>query len=103
MKLLYGLLAMAPLACSQAVDTQVPLASYTLDTIPLLGFGTWNLEGKNTTKAVAHAIEAGYRHIDAAAIYRNEPYVGKGIAQGLKRAGLEREDIWVTSKLWNDQ
>ncbi|OJD35201.1 aldehyde reductase [Diplodia corticola] len=71
---------------------------------PLLGFGTWNLKVSpdNTTEAVALAIQTGYRHIDAAAIYGNQVAVGKGIADGLERAGLQRDDIWVTSKLWND-
>ncbi|KAF5868326.1 putative aldehyde reductase protein [Botrytis fragariae] len=71
---------------------------------PLIGFGTWNLNLSpgNTTEAVAYAIEIGYRQIDCAAAYGNEVAVGQGIKEGLKRAGLKREDIWVTSKLWND-
>lgn len=72
---------------------------------PPIGFGTWNLKEspENTTNAVAFAIEKGYRQIDGAAAYGNEEAVGKGIQKGLKQAGLKREDIWVTSKLWNDQ
>lgn len=72
---------------------------------PPIGFGTWNLKEspENTTSAVAIALEAGYRQIDCAAAYGNEIDVGKGIAKGLKSAGLKREDVWVTSKLWNDQ
>jgi alcohol dehydrogenase (NADP+) len=72
---------------------------------PLLGFGTWNLKesADNTSSAVALALEAGYRQIDCAAAYGNEKEVGKGIAEGLKKARLKREDVWVTSKLWNDQ
>ena len=72
---------------------------------PLIGFGTWNLKesADNTSTAVALAIEAGYRQIDCAAAYGNEKEVGKGIAEGLKKTGLNRKDIWVTSKLWNDQ
>lgn len=71
---------------------------------PLLGFGTWNLKisSDNTTEAVSLAIQTGYRHIDAAAIYGNQVAVGKGIADGLEKTGLRRDDIWVTSKLWND-
>ncbi|KAF1952656.1 Aldo/keto reductase [Byssothecium circinans] len=71
---------------------------------PLIGFGTWNLKEspENTTSAVAIAIEAGYRQIDCAAAYGNEKEVGKGIAKGLEKAGLKREEIWITSKLWND-
>lgn len=95
-------------AVAHATD-QVPLElqpqqskSLTLDKIPLLGFGTWNLKD-NCTEAVSWAIQSGYRHIDAAAIYGNENYVGLGIADGLLKTGLKREDLWITSKLWDDQ
>ncbi len=73
--------------------------------IPAIGFGTWNLKisSANTSAAVATAIKTGYRHIDCAAVYGNEKDVGKGIRDGLEEMGLKREDIWVTSKLWNDQ
>ncbi|KAI4724880.1 aldehyde reductase [Aureobasidium sp. EXF-10728] len=80
---------------------QVPLGPSTLFQIPAIGFGTWNLKD-NATEAVSYAIHAGYRHIDCAAAYSNEKSVGRGISEGLKKAGLSREDIWVTSKLWND-
>lgn len=94
------LLPFAALACGQQM--QVPMGPSMLDQIPLLGFGTWNLDRSNATEAVSHAITTGYRHIDGAAIYGNEKLVGPGIADGLKKAGLDRSDIWVTSKLWND-
>ena len=71
--------------------------------MPLLGFGTWNLDRSNVTAAVSTAIEVGYRHIDCAVIYGNQKDVGKGIAEGLAKAGIGRKDIWVTSKLWNDK
>jgi alcohol dehydrogenase (NADP+) len=74
----------------------------TLDAIPLLGFGTWNLK-TNTTEVVSLAIQQGYRHIDCAAAYGNEREVGRGISDGLVATGLRREDLWITSKLWNDQ
>jgi len=72
--------------------------------IPFLGFGTWNLKisDQNTTDAVAAAIETGYVHIDCAAAYGNQKDVGKGIEEGLHKARKKRQDIWVTSKLWND-
>ena len=72
---------------------------------PLLGFGTWNLKvsPENTSAAVSIAIQTGYPQIDCAAAYRNEKAVGAGIAVGLKKANLTRDQIWVTSKLWNDQ
>ena len=67
-------------------------------TIPLLGFGTWKLTGQDAYNAVATALKAGYRHIDTAMIYRNEEEVGQAIAD----SGIEREELFVTTKLWND-
>ena len=88
----------------KAPGTEIPLLKDRIKQ-PLIGFGTWNLKesADNTTAAVSIAIEAGYRQIDCAAAYGNEKHVGEGIAKGLKKAGLKREDIWITSKLWNDQ
>jgi diketogulonate reductase-like aldo/keto reductase len=95
------------LSVAVAVDQRVlaPGHSSTLANIPLIGFGTWNLKisSENTTDAVASAIETGYIHIDCAAAYGNQKDVGRGIEKGLGKAGKRREDIWVTSKLWNDQ
>jgi diketogulonate reductase-like aldo/keto reductase len=67
----------------------------------LLGFGTWMLWDKNCTEAVAQAIEAGYRHFDGATAYENQGCVGLGFKEGMKRTGLKRSDLWVTSKLWS--
>ena len=112
MRVFNSLLPLAALAACFDHSAQIPLAPDTVLTpvepasdsmIPLLGFGTWNLDEspENTTKAVASAIQSGYRQIDCAAAYGNEEAVGKGIAEGLEKAGLQREDIWITSKLWN--
>ena len=79
-----------------------PAKGTPLDSPPRLGLGTWYMRG-NTSEAIAAAIELGYRHIDCAKIYGNQRAVGVGIAQGLKRAGITRQDIWVTSKLWNSE
>ncbi|WRT70956.1 uncharacterized protein IL334_007955 [Kwoniella shivajii] len=68
------------------------------DKIPLIGLGCWQSEPEALSQAVAHAIKAGYRHIDGATIYGNEKALGEGIIQ----SGVERRDIWVTTKLWND-
>ncbi|KAH9825815.1 Aldo-keto reductase family 4 member C10 [Teratosphaeria destructans] len=94
-----GPVAQIPLEPSTILEPAKPLK---LDHIPLLGYGTWNLKGENVSEAVSWAIQTGYRHIDGAAIYGNEKEVGKGIDDGLRKANLSREDIWVTSKLWND-
>ncbi|MCJ1228906.1 hypothetical protein MMC12_005570 [Toensbergia leucococca] len=97
-------LTLPALAISQAPQHhQIPLSPpQSTISIPHLGFGTWNLDKSNVSAAVSFAIQTGYRHIDCAAIYGNEKDVGKGIADGLGKAGITREDIWVTSKLWND-
>lgn len=66
--------------------------------IPALGFGTW--QDKDAQEpAVMHALKAGYRHIDTAAIYGTEPGVGNAI----KKSGVPRDQIFITTKLWNHQ
>lgn len=67
--------------------------------MPWLGFGVFQTEpGKEVENAVTWALEAGYRHIDTAAFYRNERGVGKAVAS----SGIPREELWITTKLWND-
>ncbi|ORZ09942.1 NADP-dependent oxidoreductase domain-containing protein [Absidia repens] len=77
--------------------------TYTLNTgatIPTVGLGTWQATAENAVyNAVKTALKAGYRHIDAAFAYSNEKEVGRGIRDGLKENGLERKDIFVTTKL----
>ncbi len=66
--------------------------------MPQLGLGTWQMnDGRETEEAVAAALELGYRLIDTAAVYGNEASVGRAI----KRSGIPRKDIFVTTKLWN--
>jgi 2,5-diketo-D-gluconate reductase A len=67
--------------------------------IPQLGLGLWQLSNADVPRAVEAALEAGYRLFDTAAIYGNEASLGKA----LKRAGVPRNEIFVTTKLWNDQ
>ena len=72
--------------------------------VPCIGFGTWQTpEGDVAVSSVEHAIKAGYRHIDTAQVYGNEEGVGKGIRIGIIDEGLTREDIFVTTKIWNDK
>lgn len=99
-----SIVALAYLGVSSA-QIQIPIPASKPSHIPAIGFGTWNLKisSENTSNAVSTALRTGYRHIDCAAIYGNERDVGKGIKHGLKEMDLKREDIWVTSKLWNDQ
>ncbi|MGH3090214.1 MAG: aldo/keto reductase [Rubrobacteraceae bacterium] len=67
------------------------------NSIPQLGFGVFQIEPKDTAKAVSEALEVGYRHIDAAEMYGNEKEVGEAI----RASGLDRGDVFVTSKLNN--
>ena len=72
--------------------------------IPILGFGTYKMEDDEIVlNSVREAIKAGYRHIDTASFYKNEENVGNGINEGLKITGLKREDIFVTTKVWNTE
>jgi 2,5-diketo-D-gluconate reductase A len=67
--------------------------------MPQLGFGVFQVPPEETQMAVELALEAGYRHIDTAAAYRNE----RGVGAALAASGLPREDYFVTTKLWNSQ
>ncbi len=64
-------------------------------TMPMLGFGTWQLRGRSAYQAVRHALDTGYRHIDTATMYGNEAELGRAI----RDSGLPREDLFVTTKL----
>jgi 2,5-diketo-D-gluconate reductase A len=67
--------------------------------IPQLGFGVFQVPPDETQKAVETALDAGYRHIDTAAAYRNE----KGVGAAIAASGIPREEIFVTTKLWNSE
>lgn len=67
-------------------------------TLPALGFGTWELVDDDTLPGVLAALEVGYRHIDTAQAYGNEHTVG----QALTASGVDRDDIFLTTKVWND-
>ena len=73
--------------------------------MPAIGLGTFGSDHAShdeVAAAVRGAIEAGYRHIDCAAVYGNEDRIGEVLAE-LFAGGLERKDLWITSKLWNDK
>ena len=79
--------------------TEIPLLTLNdgLD-IPQLGFGVFKVDPAETERIVSDAFEVGYRHIDTAAIYRNEEGVGRAIAA----SGIPRDELFITTKLWND-
>ena len=75
------------------------------DDIPMVGLGTFgsdHVSGEAIAAAVVGAAEVGYRHFDCASVYGNEDLIG-GALQRVMANGIAREDLWVTSKLWNDK
>jgi alcohol dehydrogenase (NADP+) len=72
------------------------------DEMPILGLGTWKSDPGEVYDAVMVALEAGYRHVDCAPIYGNEPEVGNALSDAVSAGVADRDDLWVTSKLWND-
>jgi alcohol dehydrogenase (NADP+) len=72
------------------------------DSIDSIGLGTWKSEPGEVERAVEVALEASYRHIDCAAIYRNEAEIGHALARVFAGGSIRREDVHITSKLWNN-
>ncbi len=78
-----------------SAQSTIPLNNGTA--IPVLGLGVWEIpDGAPTIDAVSWAFEAGYRHVDTAKFYGNE----SGVGEAVRRSGLAREQIWITTKLW---
>uniref|UniRef100_A0A672K3R4 Alcohol dehydrogenase [NADP(+)] B-like n=1 Tax=Sinocyclocheilus grahami TaxID=75366 RepID=A0A672K3R4_SINGR len=75
---------------------------FTVHPMPLVGLGTWKSEPGQVKQAVIWALQSGYRHIDCAPIYGNEPEIGEAFQEMMgPEKGIRREDVFVTSKLWN--
>lgn len=72
------------------------------DRMHALGLGTWKARGNKLKQAVIDAVRAGYRHIDTAANYKNEETIGEALAELFEAEVVYREDMFITSKLWND-
>ncbi|MBF9036562.1 aldo/keto reductase [Rhodobacterales bacterium HKCCE2091] len=69
------------------------------NTMPQLGFGIWQVPSDTAAEVVESALRTGYRLIDGAHVYGNE----KGLGEGLRRSGLPRDEVFVTTKVWNDE
>jgi alcohol dehydrogenase (NADP+) len=72
------------------------------DEMPAIGLGTWKSDKGQVGQAVEIALQEGYRHIDCAAIYNNEIEIGEALKKVFSKGELKREEVWITSKLWND-
>lgn len=73
------------------------------DKMPALGLGTWKSAKGEVYEVVRKAIEIGYRHFDCAFFYGNEAEIGQAIADAIKNGEVTREELWITSKLWNNR
>lgn len=85
---------------------QVPKrALFTGAKVPAIGLGTFGSDRyspEEVAEAVLGAVSVGYRHIDCASVYGNEPHIGRSL-RAILDAGIRRDDLWITSKLWNDR
>ena len=76
------------------------MTNFTNQYVPSIGLGTYNMSSEEAELTTFHALKHGYRHIDTAAVYRNEDGVAKGLNTYLNDSDLKREDIFITTKLW---
>jgi D-xylose reductase len=81
------------------MSLSVPVSDY--KPMPAVGYGFWKVDNQDAAALAVEAIKMGYRHIDCASDYGNEKEVGLGIERALSNGLCSRDDLWITSKLWN--
>lgn len=79
---------------TSSTETAPVVSAHGLE-MPAVGFGTFQIPDDEAADAVAHALSVGYRHVDTAEMYRNE----RGVGAGIRASGLDRDDVWVTTKV----
>ncbi len=82
-------------------NVEKTLRLYNGISIPSIGFGTWQIPPFSTAKCVWNAVKAGYRNFDTAEGYMNEKGLGDGLRQAMEETGVKREDLFVSTKVWN--
>ena len=93
--------SVAPSSAAASGETSVRLSSSAAQ--PMVGLGTWQAPKGQVREAVKAALEGGYVHLDCAAAYANEEEVGEALADAFARGVARRDDLFITSKLWNDR
>lgn len=87
--------------CSRMSESLETLGTHDGGRFPTVGLGTWKIPDEVLPALIPDAVGVGYRHFDCACDYGNEPAVGAGIANAISSGQCAREDLWITSKLWN--
>ncbi|MEM6916444.1 MAG: aldo/keto reductase [Verrucomicrobiota bacterium] len=82
-------------------DSLETFETYDGGQFPTIGLGTWKIPDEVLPSLIPDAVDAGYRHLDCACDYGNEPAVAQGIAAAISSGKCTRDDLWITSKLWN--
>ncbi|XP_037936754.1 aldo-keto reductase family 1 member B1-like isoform X2 [Teleopsis dalmanni] len=90
-----------PKSCNRKLDKKFKLVLNSGYEVPMLGLGTWNSSEADVGEAVRIALLVGYRHFDCAHVYRNEHIIGPALSAALEEQYLDREQLFITSKLWN--
>lgn len=86
---------------SEVNDSSVQAVECGGGSMPAIGLGAWKIPNEQCAGLMRQAVEIGYRHFDCACDYGNEPEVGEGLASAIADGVCQRDDLWVTSKLWN--